>query len=98
MRIVEEAEVASSIAAGDRAVEAYARWLPLGREQARRARLDQERASQEVSVARSALILARQDERVAEQALEEALAAQTFLRMTRVQDELDEAGARCRPG
>ena len=98
MRIVEEGEIASSIAADDHAVESYARWLPVGREQARRARLDLERASQDVAVARSALILARTDERAAEEAFEDARAVQASAASKHAQDELDEAGARCRLG
>ena len=95
LRIMEEAENATSATAGDDAVEMYARWLPVGREQARQARRELERTSQEVAIARSALVLAKNGEQAAESVLAQQERLTTALRMRRVQDELDEAGARC---
>ena len=95
LRIMEEAESAASASAGDEAVEIYARWLPIGREQARRARRELERTSQEVAIARSALVLAKNDEQAVKSALAQEERVVATLRGRRSQEELDEAGVRC---
>ena len=58
-RIMDEAEAAASLGADDGAVEIYARWLPQGRRSLSQARAVLERASQDVAVARTALVMAR---------------------------------------
>ena len=93
-RIIEESDAALSLGADDGAVEAYARWLPEGRRQATQARAVLGRASQEVSLARTALIMAKAAEHAITVELDRAERQIASLEAKRVQSDLDEIGAR----
>ena len=54
-----EAAVASDLASGDDAVDAFAAWLPVGRSQAAAARVEHEQLRSEVAMARAGLTAAR---------------------------------------
>ena len=96
-QLLSEAEAASDVNAGDEVVEAYARWLPTGLQQALAGRTDWESATVEVSHARATLDAARAAAEMAEDAAGMLEKADTALRLRREQAELDEHGTRFRP-
>ena len=93
-RITAEADIALSLGADDGAVEAYARWLPQGRRNTREARAVLARASQDVALARTALMIARAAEYAVEVEVARAEAEIARLAAKKAQEELDEVGAR----
>ncbi len=95
-RMEREARAALSLGADDGAVELYARWLPVGRQDAMRARATLTRASQEVDLARTGLSLAKAAERAVEQEFDQVLALIAGARAKALQTELDEMSGRRR--
>ncbi len=93
-RILDEAEAALSLCADDGAVEVYARWLPRGRREASQARVALGLATQEVTLARTALSMARAAEHAIAVELEKAESDIALMRARKAQAELDEIGAR----
>ncbi len=93
-RILHEADAAMSLGADDGAVEAYARWLPTGRREAKRLSASLQRVSQEVEVARTALTLAKAAEHAIAIQLDQALAEVARSRLKKAQAELDEVASR----
>ena len=91
-----EGEVAADLLAGDRAVEAYAAWLPVGRAQAAQARADCDRARSEVARARAALTVARAAAESADTMLRNRQAALAIEAARRAQGEMDEIAGRVR--
>ena len=67
-QLLREAEAAANVTAGDEVVEAYARWLPTGLQQASAGRLEWEAATVEVNHARATLDAARAAAEMAEDA------------------------------
>ena len=87
-----EAEAAGNLAAGDDAVETFARWLPIGRRDvqlANEARLDSATA---LDRARALLTLARSGVRSVETLIEQRRLDQDLNRRRDEQQILDEAG------
>ena len=95
-RMEREAQAALSLGADDGAVELYARWLPVGRQEAMRTRATLTRASQEVDLARTGLSLAKAAEHAVEQELDKVLALIASARVKALQTELDEVAGRRR--
>ena len=89
-----ECKVASDIEATDRAVEAYAAWLPLGRARADAAREALEQARSEVAKARAALTASRAAAEVAGAVLDRRLETLAEQAGRRAQAETDEIAAR----
>ena len=77
---------------GDGAVEAYIRWLPLGRRVLADAERGRERAMEEVGLARAALSAALASERAAVQLSEKNKAEQHVRRARSDANALDEIG------
>lgn len=95
-RIGREADAACRIEAGDAAVEAFAAWLPVGRQQVEQARRAEASSQSATERARAALVLARTAAEAAEKLLakrEAELAAEAQRKAQLVLDEL----ARRRP-
>lgn len=95
-RLEEEAEAAMDLAADDNIVEAYARWLPIGRRAADAAQLALEDAISATAHARATLDAARAAEKAALEALEKATEMQEAAADKKNQMALDEAAARQR--
>ncbi len=89
-RLQIEAEAALDLGASDGAVEAYASWLPLGRQAAKLARARCDLANDQVTVARTALSLARVGERAARTILDKMEADFELTRARKAQAELDD--------
>ncbi len=95
-RLLQEAEVAADVTAGDEMVEAYARWLPRGLRHASETRLAWEATTTDVSHARATLDAARAAAELAENTLEAFGKAELAVRVRKEQNELDELGSRPR--
>lgn len=93
-RILGEARAALSLGADDGAVEAYARWLPIGRREATQARVRLGRATSDVGAARITLMLARKAELAIEQRVARVEREMLVKRSRAEQAELDEIAAR----
>ena len=91
-----EGEIAADLTADDRAVEAYAAWLPVGRAKAAAARAACERAGSEVGKARAAVTVARAAAESAKNLLERRRAALTIEATRRAQADTDEVASRVR--
>jgi flagellar FliJ protein len=89
-----EGEMASDLNAGDGAVEAYVKWLPVGRHQAKRARMAHDDATADVIVARAALTVAHAAAEAASTFLERRAAETDVIMARRAQAAMDEVAAR----
>ena len=96
-QLLQEAEAAADVTVGDDVVEAYARWLPKGLEQASTARSAWDAATVEVSHARATLDAARAAAEIAEDAAEASQKAEMEKRLRQEQAELDGRGIRAPP-
>ena len=96
-QLLREAEAAANVTAGDEVVEAYARWLPKGLQQASAGRLEWEAATVEVNHARATLDAARAAAEMAEDAADTFEKAEVTKSRRKEQAELDERGVRTRP-
>jgi len=85
-----EGEIATDLAMGDGAVEAYAAWLPVGRKQAAAARAAHENAVATVLLARTALQVAYAAAEAAAGFLERQSDAASAAAAKRAQNALDE--------
>jgi flagellar FliJ protein len=92
-----EGEAASDLTAGDGAVEAYARWLPVGRAQVTAAQAAADRASSEVALARAALTVARAAAESADSLLTRRRDAAQVEVLRREQIQTDEVAGRAKP-
>lgn len=92
----QEMHVASSLSAGDDAVEAFAKWLPVGRKRISDAHLKQREATMTLDRVRAVLTLARASARAVETLMETRAAEQARGRTRKEQIELDEFALRCR--
>jgi flagellar FliJ protein len=92
-----EGEAASDLMAGDGAVEAYARWLPVGRAQVTAAQAAADRASSEVALARAALTVARAAAESADSLLTRRRDAAQVEVLRREQIQTDEVAGRAKP-
>ncbi len=92
--IFREQEVAGSLDAGDGAVEAFAAWLPVGRQAVREAREADAAATAATVQARAVLSAARASAEAADRLLAARAAARQEEVMKRTQAALDEAAAR----
>ena len=92
-----EGEAAADLMAGDGAVEAYARWLPVGRAQVAEAQSAAERARSEVALARAALTLARAAAESADSLLTRRREAAQLEVVRREQLQTDEVAGRAKP-
>ncbi len=92
--ITREADAATALGADDRAVEAYARWLPVGRRAVSAASAALDRATDDVSIARTALTMARAEENAVASQIERCELEIKRVRSAREQTELDEIGSR----
>ncbi len=89
-----EGEVAADLSAGDGAVEAFARWLPVGRARAAAARVRHDTATAETARARASLTIARAATEAASALSERRAAERDLLTQRRAQAVLDEVGSR----
>ena len=94
--ITDEAEAATALSADDRAVEAYARWLPVGRRAVSAAGAALDRATHDVTVTRAALMLAKSEEKAVSSQVDHCQRGIKRSRMAREQAELDEIASRRR--
>ena len=94
LRLSDEADAATDPDAPDGAVEAYVRWLPTARRALRDAGERRDQAAEGVSVARTALSIARADERAVELTLERLEREQAIGVARRDQAVLDEVAGR----
>lgn len=93
-RIAAEGAHAASLDTGDSAVEAYGRWLPIGRAAAKRARAAHDAALATVTFDRAVLAAARAGAEAADLLLAGRAAARAALAETRAQQALDEIAGR----
>lgn len=91
-----EMREASSLTAGDEAVEAFARWLPIGRKQVADAHVRQREATAVLDQVRTILILARSAVGAVESMIENKRQEKLVLENRREQAELDELAGRRR--
>lgn len=89
-----ETEAAANIAGGDEMVEAFARWLPMGRKQLTKAHDDQRVATAELDRARVVLTLARSGVKAVERLIEQRELEHRQEQQRREQAVLDELGSR----
>lgn len=89
-----EMKAASSLTAGDDAVEMFARWLPVGRSALRRAHDEQQQTTTALDRARAVLALARSGVRAVETLMEQRQQERVLEEGRRDQRILDEAGCR----
>ena len=92
--IDEEAAVASNVAGGDEAVEAFAAWLPIGRSKAHAARAEHEQLRSEVAMARAGLTAARAAAEAADALVEHRAMQQAIAASRREQASQDEIAGR----
>lgn len=85
---------AMNLAAGDEAVESFARWLPVGRGILKRAHDGQRDATATLDRTRAVLALARSGVRAVESLMEQRQREQALEEGRREQRVLDEAGGR----
>ncbi len=95
-RYAEETAAALDLARGDEAVDAFARWLPVGRKAIEAARLAEQEACGEVDRNRVVLGLARAAHRAVELLIEKRTEEQRQLRDRKAQQEMDDLGGRAR--
>ncbi len=95
-RYAEETVAALDLAHGDDAVDAFARWLPVGRKAIETARLAEQEASCDVDRTRVVLGLARAAHRAVELLMEKRGEEERQLRERRAQQEMDDLGRRSR--
>ncbi len=88
-----ETRAAGSLAAGDEAVENFARWLPLGRRRISDAQQAQHEATVSLDRLRAVLALARAGVRTVEALIEERRREQQRLAMRKEQHAIDEIAA-----
>ncbi len=93
-RLLIQGEAAADLAAGDEVVEAYARWLPIGREEIVQARRALDAATAEVHYARATLDAARAAARLVSDALERERRDETVRSQKQEQAEIDEQAIR----
>ncbi len=93
-----EGEVAADLSAGDGAVEAFARWLPVGRARAAAARVRHDAATTDTTLARAAVTIARAATEAASALCECRAAERDLLSERRAQSVLDEIGSRTPAG
>ena len=96
-RIEIEAQRATSLDGGDDLVEAFAAWLPGARQQAMQARAAHERLAAEVACRRAELAASRSGLEVIETLLRQKRDVAAAQQSRRMQQEIDEAGSRCKP-
>jgi len=89
-----EGEIAADLSSGDGAVEAFARWLPLGRARAAAARVRHDTATAETARARAGVTIARAATEAALALAERRAAERNLLAERRAQAVLDEVGSR----
>ncbi len=95
-RYAEETVAALDLTRGDEAVDAFARWLPVGRKAIETARLSEQEACGEVDRSRVVLGLARAAHRAVELLLEKRTEKERQLRNRKAQQEMDDLGSRAR--
>ena len=95
-RYAEETVAALDLSRGDEAVDAFARWLPVGRKAIEVACLAEQEACGEVDRARIVLGLARAAHRAVELLMEKRTEEERRLRDCKVQREMDDLGGRMR--
>lgn len=93
-RLQAEADAALDLEAGDGAVEAYMRWLPVGRRAVEHAVAREASAAKEVDLARAALGLARAAEQAVTDAIERRRQEDRANATRAEQVELDDASGR----
>ena len=93
-RFAEESLAALDLAAGDDAVDAFARWLPIGRKAVENARQAEQEAAGELDRARIVLGLTRAAHRSVELLIEKRAQETRQLQDRKVQHVMDEIGSR----
>lgn len=96
-RYARETVAALDLAAGDEAVDAFARWLPLGRKAIEQARLAEQEASGEMERTRVVLGLARAAHRSVELLIEKRAEQARQAQDRKEQQAMDEVAGRRRP-
>ncbi len=89
-----ESEAATDLSAGDGVVEAFARWLPVGRARVAAARLREDTAMAETARARAGVTVARAAMKAASALAERRAVERNLLAERRAQAALDEIGNR----
>jgi flagellar export protein FliJ len=92
--IIREQDAAGSLEVGDGAVEAFASWLPLGRQAVAQARETHARAGAATVQARAILAAARASAEAVDRLIEKRAAEHEARAAKRAQATLDEAAAR----
>ena len=95
-RFAAETVAALDLAAGDEAVDAFARWLPIGRKTVEIARAAEQEASGEVDRARILLGLTRGAHRSVELLIEKRSAEQALHQERKAQQAMDDLASRVR--
>ncbi len=95
-RYAEETVAALDLACGDEAVDAFARWLPVGRKAIEAACLAEQEACGEVDRSRVVLGLARAAHRAVELLMEKRNEEERLLHERKAQQEMDDLGGRAR--
>ncbi len=96
-RFAEESAAALDLASGDEAVDAFARWLPIGRGAVESAREAEQEAVGELDRARIVLGLARAAHRSVELLIEKRTHETELLQGRKSQQVMDEIGSRATP-
>lgn len=96
-RYAKETVAALDLACGDEAVDAFARWLPVGRRAVEQARLAEQEASGDVDRTRIVLGLARAAYRSVELLIEKRAEQARLVRENKEQQAMDEIGSRRMP-
>ncbi|GBD56538.1 flagellar export protein FliJ [Gluconobacter wancherniae] len=92
--LIEEQKMASDPLADDGAVEAFSRWLPVGRAAINSARHNEKNAGLAREIAKSALMMARAAVETVETLQKKRRAEEDAAALRREQNVLDEVGAR----
>jgi len=95
-RYAKETVAALDLAAGDEAVDAFARWLPIGRKAIEMARAAEQEASGRVDNTRVVLGLARAASRAVETLVANRNEEANLIRERKAQREMDETASRSR--
>lgn len=95
-RYAKETVAALDLAAGDEAVDAFARWLPIGRKAIEMARAAEQEASGRVDNTRVVLGLARAASRAVETLVGNRNEDANLIRERKAQREMDETASRSR--
>ena len=93
-RFAEESVAALDLSRGDEAVDAFARWLPVGRDAVERARAAEQEAAAELDRARVVLGLTRAAMRSVELLIEKRAQETKTLQDRKDQSAMDELGSR----